>query len=412
MTKEVNHKTRTTRARSNNSHSRASRGSAGSSKSKSPPSHGLQHSKLPESCSPTASSHSPQKNPSHRYVSIQDRNGDYRIKKGGQINYGPAQDLNAQEQKAIQTHYGENKNFAKKRITQYDRQHKTYVEAAQATGRPLTEQEVVAKKTGANAPNASINHIIASGTGQNIMNHETLRFNQGKAQVEQSNSLPQSKRQRQIKSGLANQAAAVGRVQGYNRAIINERDGESLPETETGEAKSSNERSDGKQPTKIERTRNKALGHTLTAFQGKESESRKLAYKQVLSMTFDSPGNLRVGDKYGNNQASTGFDPPLNRDGKPTDRSERLLAAHQAYVPDRLEEKMFSVDSNENIISSSQAAPNPNKRKSDVSALPASANKKARKAPSSTPSRPKPLQAEPSKPPSRPKPSRSPRRRR
>ncbi len=384
MTKKVSQKTRTTPARSNNSQSRASRGSAGSSKSDSPPSQGLQHSKVPESPSPMASSDSPQKSPSHRYVSVQDKDSDYKIKKGGQINYGPAQDLNTQEQRDIQTHYGANKNFAKKRITQYDPEHKTYVKAAQATGRPLTEQEVVAKQTGVNAPEASINHVIASGTGQNIMNHETLRFNRGKAQVEQSNSLPPSEPQRQIISGLANQAAAVGRVQGYNRAIINERDGESLPETPTGKPKLTNNRIYGQESGTLNSTktpnnaRNKALGHTLTAFQGKEPESRQQAYKDVLSMTFDSPGNLRVGDEYGNNQASTGFDAPLNRDGKPTDRSERLLAAHQAYVPDRLENKMFSVDSKENIISSSQAAPTANKRKLDMTTLPASGNKKPR----------------------------------
>lgn len=412
MTERANQETRTTRSRSNSSQSRSSHGSAGSSKSTPQPSQGLQHSNVPERTSRIASSHSTQERPSYRYVSVHDRNSsDYTIKEGGQINYGPGEDLGPDEKQALQTHYGINgRAFPDTRLNQYNQSHKNYVKAAQAAGRPLTEQEQVADKIKgkANAPNSSINHIIASGTGQNILNHETLRFNQGKAQVEQSANLSSESGQEAIGSGLAKQAAAVGRVQGYNRGIINERKAESLGgKVQTrkriyGEPPKPSESSDDsddsdKDLKRREYIRSKAMAHTLTAFQNPYPEKRSQAYKDVLKMTFDSPGNLRVGDEYGNNQASTGFDAPLNREGKPTDRSENLLAAHQAYVPDRLEDKMFSVDSNENRISSSQSAPSPS------TPPPVPGSSRQSQPISRTPS-PRPSQAGPSTPPAGPRP--------
>lgn len=230
----------------------------------------------------------------------------------------------------------------------------------------LTEQEAIAQKTGEQAPNASINHIIASGSGQNIINHETLRFNQGRTQVEQSTTLPSSEKQKAMQSGIAHQAAAVGRVQGLNRAIIHERHGESLAYVKD------KKRIYGGQKRQIDSvsTRNQSLQHTLTAFQGDTPDLRKQAYRDVLKMTYDSPGNLRVGDEYGNNQASTGFDAPLNCEGEPTERADRLSAAYEAYVPDHLENRMFTVDSDGKRVSSSQATPNSKKRKWDGDSSP------------------------------------------
>jgi hypothetical protein len=90
----------------------------------------------------------------------------------------------------------------------------------------------------------------------------------------------------------------------------------------------------------------------------------------VLKMTYDSPGNLRVGDEYGNNQASTGFDAPLNCEEKPTERADRLLEAYKTYVPDHLENRIFTVDPDGKRVSSSQATPNSKKRKWDGDSSP------------------------------------------
>lgn len=390
MTRQINRKPRANQAKSQRSRSSnrvAKRSSPKSStpaqkpqgsKLKQPPSNsaapkstGTGVSKPSQSSDRTSNQLLPANaSPSYRYVSQQDKQGAHTVQ-GGQINYGPGKNLTPVEKQALKTHYGENgKTFADKRLDQYDSSHQTYVEAvkgrnklkvAEGTNRPLTEQEQVAKDTKKNAPNSSINHIIASGTGQNIRNHETLRFNQGKAQVDGAANLSPADRQKKISLGLANQAAAVGRVQGYNRAIIDERHDEPLNNHPT------TKRIYGQHSGTLdsEKTRNQAMKHTLTAFQGKNPDERSQAYKDVSKMTFDSPGNLRVGDKYGNNQASTGFDAPLDRNSKPTPEAERLLAAHQAFVPDHLENQMFTKDADGNRVSSSQFAPNSNKRKLD-----------------------------------------------
>ena len=311
----------------------------------------------------------------YRYLTNEDKDPEgYKL--GNQVNYGPTADLNDDAQKqSLRSHYGKPKteetdNFFD-RLNQYSGDHKTYVKAAQETERPLTKQELSARDSNKNAPNASINHIIASGTGQNILNHETLRFNQGRERFQKHNPMPKNlegESKKQLGLALAEQAAAVGRVQGYSRAIINERHGESF-----GRYSEDNERiygsdqvkratkrkrgeDDGKQPLDAIKTRNQALRHTLTAFQGEQPDQRYRAFKDVQKMTFDSPGNLRVGDDYGNNQVSTGVDVPLNSQGEPTERGNRLLATHEAYAPDRLltKDRLFSRDSNRKILSSSQ----------------------------------------------------------
>ncbi|MEH2364297.1 hypothetical protein [Nostoc sp.] len=319
--------------------------------------HHLSKINLTNQSAPTAVQTKPDTQPiqladSYRYLSNQNKNN-YQL--GNQINHGPGMDLDDNQKQNLQQHYGPNSKVLD-RLSQYNDKHKTYVKAAQNAGRQLTDQEVVAARTGTNAPDASINHIIASGTGQNIINHETLRFNQGLNTFNQGQGQSQ-KGQPQIRLGIAEQAASVGRVQGHNRAIINERDGEFLNNNST------DKRIYGKDQAKekmldVDTTRNRALTHTLTAFQGEDQQRRYQAYRDVLKMTFDSPGNLRVGDDYGNNQVSTGFDAPLNKDGVPTDRANRLLAAHQTYAPDRLltddNNPLFSHDIAGNRLSSSQ----------------------------------------------------------
>src|SRR5262249_4786121 len=150
----------------------------------------------------------------------------------------------------------------------YDKKHSTYVSAAEQSGRGLTEQEAKAKATGKNVKGASIDHVIASGTGQNIMNEGTLQFQEGKEKVEQhykasisKDATPEDlqKAQKQVLSGIASQAASVGRMQGYSREILKERKGESG--IDVGEK------------------RNEALQNTLKAYQGKTQDERFDSYK-------------------------------------------------------------------------------------------------------------------------------------
>jgi len=325
--------------------------------------HHLSKTNLANQLAPAAVQSKPDNQPiqaQYRYVSNRDRIvGNYQI--GRQVNHGPTADLNDNQQQQLIQHYG-NGNSVLKRLNQYDSSHSTYVRAAQSAGRQLTPQERTAQNTNINASNASINHIIASGTGQNIINHETLRFNQGVNRFNQAQAQGQQGQQGQLTPqqviaqrglGIAEQAASVGRIQGYNRAIINERNNEPLNNHQTtGRIYGNDQRRNG---LNVGTTGNRALTHTLTAFQGGNPQNRLRAYRDVLKMTFDSPGNIRVGDNYGNNQVSTGFDAPLNQNGVPTERANRLLAAHQTYAPNRLltDNQLFSHDMAGNRLSSS-----------------------------------------------------------
>jgi len=265
------------------------------------------------------------------------------------VKYGPTADLPPAQQQRLTAHYGsQNQKGVLERLSQYHDKHSTYVNAAEASGRPLTAQELAAKKNGKNTSGASINHVIASGTGQNILNHETLRFQDGAQKTQQGlgelrHSQPHSAQealaQKKIAHGLAQQSAAVGRQQGYSRATLEERRGELSP----GE---------------VDRRRTQAMQNTLTAMQGPAAQ-RFPAYKAVLKDTFDAPGNLRVGDGLQNTKVSTGFDAPLTAHGKPTGRAERLYTAHQTYAPDRLLEnnRIFTKDSHGTAMSSSTEVP-------------------------------------------------------
>ena len=158
--------------------------------------------------------------------------------------------------------------------------------------------------------------------------------------------------QKKVAQGLAQQAAAVGRQQGYSRATLEERRGEL-----------SNPAVDAK--------RSQAMKNTLTAMQG-APDKRLPAYKEVLKDTFDAPGNLRVGNGLQNTKVSTGFDAPLDAKGKPTARAERLHQAHQDYAPERLlaDNRVFTKNAQGQVMSSSVEVPTPSTGKrpaSDVS---------------------------------------------
>ena len=267
-----------------------------------------------------------------------------------QVGYGPVADIPAHHQAQLLASFGT--PAVLHRITQYNQSHLTYVAAAQGGGRPLTIQENDALRRRGQAANASINHVIASGTGQSILNEGALQFHAGVAAMAPAVDRPPPGPLDMLR-GLALQAAAVGRQQGYSRAIINERVGEIVP------SNPDNRRIYGAGQTGVPLNplyaRHRALRHTLSAFQGPDAATRFRSYRDVLRMTFDSPGNLRVGDNYGNNLASTGFDMPLNARSQATGRGFRLLQAHSAFASDRLltPDRLFTRDATGNRISSS-----------------------------------------------------------
>ncbi len=281
-----------------------------------------------------------------RYVSMADH-GTVNVE-NRQVNYGPAYGLDQMEEGTLEAHYG---TEVTSRISAYNRSHATYVNAAEAAGRQLTEQESHRKEQGENAPSSSLNHIIASGTGQNVMNRETLRFRRGVDNPDRNR-------------GFAQQIHAVVRMQRYSRAIINERAGETIrliPENKRAFGVPENARGPLvlDQENNLPKARNQVMRHTIYAFQGSDTDKRYSSYKDVLKMTFDSPGNMRIGDEYGNNLASTGFDAPLDAYGNMTERAERLLAVHMENLPEdiRVNKGVFTTEQNNREVSSSRHRP-------------------------------------------------------
>ncbi|MBB3042444.1 hypothetical protein [Nocardioides soli] len=222
------------------------------------------------------------------------------------------------------------------RLTQYDSSHGAYLAHAHRTGRPLTLQEQTAQDAGDNAPDSSINHVIASGVGQNTLNQALANFSRGAETAPAPGS-------------LALQAAAVGRVQMYNRAIALENH-------------KSPDSADSSQP-EVVAARNTLLRNTLALMETGGLDK----YRALLKSTFDSPGNLRVGHDGANNAVSTGVDVELTPQGLPTQRSQRLLDAHLAAAPDHdtdiwttfTDDADVPVENRLAALSSSQEAPNP-----------------------------------------------------
>jgi hypothetical protein len=314
---------------------------------------------------------------------------------GKQVKYGPAADLGTGQRRELLSHYGSHgKGKTQKnpltRLTQYRSDHDTYVKAATQTKRPLTEQEAEAKRTGANAPNASINHIIASGTLQNILNHETLRFNQGARDIPKK--LTEHEQQR-VRKALAQQVAAVARPMGYARAIVKERKGESGFDNKSARRDARREvmqdiltAYQGKNSKQVKQDLLKSLKDKKRkldpiTFTQKEQEVRFEAFKGVLKKTGDSPGNLRLGNNTANTKISTGLDLPLDSNGRPTARAVRLHQAHMTYAPDRLltEERLFTKNQHGYKLSSSQQVDPTDKRKTRPGAGKEPSAKKRRK---------------------------------
>jgi hypothetical protein len=238
-----------------------------------------------------------------------------------QVKYGPSAQLNKRSMSALNTHYGADVG---PRLSQYSSDNRKYPEAARATGRPLTEQEHDIQK-GKDPGSASINHLIASGTGQNLLNRMTMQFHEGQQNVFGSAKSPNGPQdaQKAMMKGFAMQAAAVGRMTGLGRAIL----AEETPNMGYGR--------DRVQTLFDKRMLMKR--DVLKSFEGKDPTVRHESYKNYMKNTFDSFGNLRLGQGQGNGRVSTGFDMPLTSGGKPTQHGLRLHSALVTYgLPDML----------------------------------------------------------------------------
>lgn len=235
-----------------------------------------------------------------------------------QVKYGPGIGFDTHQRGQLHQHYGDKKVTS--RYTQYDPNRNAYVQSAQAMGRGLTLQERDVQQ-GRNPGPTSIDHIVASGTGQHALNRSTLEFLGGRKQVQQEFQKSLDQRDKKVLAkGFAEQAAAIGRMRGLGREILRE---ESRSE---GYGKVV----DTSQMTEREgfvAKRNQMSHDLLGAFDGGSLNG----YKQYMKHTFDSTGNLRLGHASGNSRVSTGFDMPLDRQMQPTQRGTRLLHAYQTF---------------------------------------------------------------------------------
>ncbi|ASL47774.1 hypothetical protein bAD24_III10285 [Burkholderia sp. AD24] len=238
-----------------------------------------------------------------------------------QVKYGPGAGINSSDQAKLDLHYGAK---TKPRLTQYSSNREHYVRAANEASRPLTHQEFDVSK--GNDPGAtSINHVIASGTGQNLLNRMTLQFNEGVAGFGASMS---RKDGAGVLRGIAQQAAAVGRMTGIGRAIQSEE----APQGPFARAVSSDPGGSGGAARDAHLVkRDTMMKNVLTAFQGSSPDTRLDSYKGYLKSTFDSFGNLRLGHGTGNGRVSTGLDVPLTSSMTPTPRGERLYQANLTF---------------------------------------------------------------------------------
>ncbi len=227
-----------------------------------------------------------------------------------QVKYGPGIGFSPQERGQLHDHYSTKK--VTQRYTQYNANRNTYVQAAQRMGRGLTLQERDVN-AGRNPGSTSIDHIIASGTGQHAMNRTTLEFLKGGKQSGQGNLKNKF-------GGIAQQAAAIGRMRGLGREILRE---ESRTEGYGSVVNGGSKSEHGAFIAK----RNKMSKDISRAFERGDEN----AYKRFMKHTFDSTGNLRLGQGSGNSRVSTGFDMPLDSNLKPTQRGSRLLHAYKTF---------------------------------------------------------------------------------
>jgi hypothetical protein len=230
-----------------------------------------------------------------------------------QVKYGPSFGLSKQQLNTLKQHFG---SSISDRLTQYKTNRQAYVKAALDMNRGLTHQEH-AVNLGKDPGPTSINHIIASGTGQHQLNKETLNFgnagqvfNVGKETNNTSNKL----------RGIAHQAAAIGRMRGLGRAILKEEHhthgyGQQIGNQDLDSVEQNLQK------------RNMMAKDVLASVQGGNYNS----YRRFLKNTFDSVGNLRLGHATGNTRVSTGYDMPLTKGNSPTARGKNLLSTLKTF---------------------------------------------------------------------------------
>lgn len=325
----------------------------------------------------------------------------------------------------------------RKRMTQHYRSAEVYFLAALQSQRALTEHECATQKSDT-VEDKSVCHIIANVTVQCMLNHMTLQFimgsnaasnamtalhgaqarfaiseqrllatchtlndkqattadlqgGSGRAQAGVSPELEARwgsydekyaqlhKAAAPVMAGLAQQAAAIARMRGIGRAIIEEEPatagyGEkcNFSSSESEKAKKIHKRNlmardvnlaFGNTPNMASILRQKAhkdanhrgeggieAGGNWKTQKRKRANSapcggqkgipndlslakqtRLKAYINFMRNTADSVGNLRLGSSVGNGLVGAGFDMPLTHDLKPTKQGEHLLKALQAY---------------------------------------------------------------------------------
>lgn len=223
-----------------------------------------------------------------------------------QVKYGPGSGLSVEDVEKLNHHYSAN---VTQRFSQYNSNRHIYVNSAVRNRRGLTEQESMVKAN-KNPGSTSINHIIASGTGQHAFNRATLEFIEGGKEYGQHRL-----------SGVFKQAAAIGRMRGLGRAILREE----------GVGREYKIKGKDKIKLKYEEKRNKMAKNILHAFEGTKKGERIEGYKNFMKHTFDSTGNLRLGNGKGNGRVSTGLDLPLTISGRPTLRGKRLQKAYEVF---------------------------------------------------------------------------------
>ena len=255
-----------------------------------------------------------------------------------QVKYGPGVGFTSAEKGKLHGHYGT--HAVTSRYTQYNSDRSTYVNAATNNGRGLTLQELDVQKGRSPGP-TSINHIIASGSGQHALNRATLEFMGGRKTANELSAPLTQKFQ-----GIAQQAAAEGRMRSLGREILRE---ESRTEGYGGTFRAA--------PSLTEHQgfvekRNHMAKDLHSAFEKGHVDS----YKRFLKHTFDSTGNLRLGQSSGNSRVSTGFDMPLDPGLNPTQRGKNLLQAYKSFgYQDMQQETALTKRNNSGLFTTNQS---------------------------------------------------------
>lgn len=259
-----------------------------------------------------------------------------------QVKYGPGIGFSPDQRGQLHKHFGTKEVTT--RYTQYNSDRMAYVKSAEGMGRGLTQQEAQVKRNKDPGP-TSIDHIIASGTGQHALNRSTLEFiDAGKDLRKELKKDIDSRDTKVLAKGFAQQAAALGRMRGFGREIMREEN--------KGEGYGKFVDISGQTQQEGFVTKRNQMAKDLSSAMEKGDVS---SYKRYMKHTFDSTGNLRLGHASGNSRVSTGFDMPLDKSGNPTQRGERLLHTLDTYgFPDMAKDEKIGKRNASGIFTTNQ----------------------------------------------------------